>query len=109
MSDSSNDPTSDFGARAEDTARFAQDYVRANPLPIIFIALLIGAVLALFLSKRQPKKTDVVQVTREWLEGVYEQLADKIAQSKKHSFHLPSCPSTLLDQAQELKKKLQWW
>ena len=79
-----------------------------------FMALVLGALLGAFLSRRERKQKDAVQAAKEWLEAAYQQLAEKLPQLAEK---LPQpkkataswCQAAFLDQAQQVGKKLKWW
>ena len=85
-----------------------------NPLPLILVALVVGALLGALLSRRERKKKDAVQAAKEWLEAAYEQLAEKLPQlaeklPQPKKLTVPWCQAAFLDQAQQVGKKLKWW
>ena len=113
-------PPSDFGSESSpDFAAFDKTPEsprprRENPLPLIMLALVLGALLGAFLSRRERKQKDAVQAAKEWLESAYEQLteklpqlAEKLPQPKKATKSW--CQAAFLDQAQQAGKKLKWW
>jgi hypothetical protein len=115
-------PPSDFGSDPESSPDFAAfDKVpesprpgRENPLPLIMLALVLGALLGAFLSRRERRQKDAVQAAKEWLESAYEQLAEKLPQlaEKLPQPKKPTrswCQAAFLDQAQQVGKKLKWW
>jgi hypothetical protein len=121
-----SNPPSDYGSDPESSPDFAdfdkapearrtgQRYARENPLPLIMLALVLGALIGAFLSRRERKQKDAVQAAKEWLETAYgqlaeklPQLAEKLPQPKKASKSW--CQAAFLDQAQQVGTKLKWW
>jgi hypothetical protein len=100
--------------KAQEAWKSGQQYARENPLPLILMALVLGALLGAFLSRRERKQKDAVQAAKEWLEAAYQQLAEKLPQLAEK---LPQpkkataswCQAAFLDQAQQVGKKLKWW
>ncbi len=114
-----SNPPSNYGSDPESSADFAdfdkapeaprtgQRNSRENPLPLILLALVLGALVGAFLSRRERKQKDAVQAAKEWLETAYGQLAEKLPQPKKTTKSW--CQAAFLDQAQQVGKKLKWW
>lgn len=119
-------PPSDFGPDPESSPDFADfdsssesrhrghGYARENPLPLVLLALVLGALVGAFLSRRERKQKDAVQVAKEWIESALGQLteklpqiAEKLPQPKKPT--ISWCPAAFLDQAQQVGKKLKCW
>jgi ElaB/YqjD/DUF883 family membrane-anchored ribosome-binding protein len=92
---------------AQDTAvRTGQNYLRENPIPIILGALLIGAVLGALLRPPPRREPDAAQAVRDWVEKTLEELAAKWPKAKAQA---RSMQDDLLDQAQDLRKKVSFW
>ena len=92
---------------AQDTAvRTGEKYLRENPIPVVLGALLIGAVLGALLSPPPRKEPDAVQAVRDWVEKTLEELAAKWPKAKAQA---RSIQDDLLDQAQDLRKKVSFW
>ena len=111
-------PPSEPGPYPESANFDRGQYTRGNPLPLVALALVVGALLGALLSRRKRKQKDAVQAAvqaaKEWLETAYEQLAEKLPQlaeklpqTKKPT--VPWCQEAFLDQAQQVGKKLKWW
>jgi hypothetical protein len=101
--DKSRDAWKAYGQRA-----------RENPIPLILLALLVGALLGAFLSRRKKKPKDAVEAAKEWLEAAYAQLAEKLPPLAEKLPHAKKssvawCQAAFLDQAQQVGKKLKWW
>ena len=78
-------------------------------MPIIVGALLVGAVLGVLLSQRdrdERKAKDTVQAARDLVETAYGELLEKLPKLKKQ---YSDTQDHLLEQAQDLGKKLKWW
>lgn len=101
---------SEFTENARDKTcslvKSGQEYVKKNPIPVVLGAFLVGAAVgALVLRREREEETDKLKSALHWLEGRYSDLADRVP---KKSFF--SCDSSkILDQAQDLGKKLKWW
>jgi len=91
---------------AQDAVRTGQNYLRENPIPIILGALLIGAVLGALLRPPPRKEPDAAQAVRDWVEKTLEELAAKWPKTKAQA---RSIQDDLLDQAQDLRKKVSFW
>jgi len=91
---------------AEDALRTRGKYLRENQIPIILGALLIGAVLGALLRPPPRKEPDTVQAVRDWLEKTLEELHAKWPKAKEQA---RSIQDDLIDQAQDLRKKLNFW
>ena len=110
--DISPDDITDFAATAQDKAcslvKSGTDYVKENPIPVVLGAFVIGAVLGSLVVRREREvEVDKLRTAVNWLEDTYSQLADKIPQTKKRFFS-ETAPG-LLEQAQDVGKKLKWW
>ena len=101
---------------------------RENYLPVVFIALIVGALIGALLSRRQRRPKEPSEIAKEWLENAYAQLseklpqiAEKIPQLAEKLPHLAEkfpqakkataqwCQAAFLEQANQLGKKLKWW
>jgi uncharacterized protein YneF (UPF0154 family) len=119
-------PPSEYGPDPESSPDFADcdkshdawkacgQRARENSVPLILLALVVGALLGAFLSRRKKKQKDAVEAAREWLEAAYAQLAQKLPQLAEKLAHakkpsVPRCQAAFLDQAQQVAKKLKWW
>jgi hypothetical protein len=119
----SSESSADFADfnKAQGTWKNGQQYGRANPLPLILVALVVGILLGAVLSRRERKRKDAVQAAKEWLEAAYEQLAEKLPQlaeklpqlaeklPQPKKLTVPWCQAAFLEQAQQVGKKLKWW
>jgi uncharacterized membrane-anchored protein YhcB (DUF1043 family) len=131
-------PPSHYGSDPESSGSFA-DYETAEEawraqrrresyFPAVFIALVIGALIGVLLSRRQRRPKEPAEVAKEWLENAYAQLseklpqlAEKIPQLAEKLPHLTEkfpqakkataqwCQAAFLEQANQLGKKLKWW
>lgn len=119
-------PPSEYGPDPESSPDFADcdkshvaskacgQRARENSVPLILLALVVGALLGAFLSRRKKKQKDAVEAAREWLEAAYAQLAQKLPQLAEKPAHAkkpsaPWCQAAFLDQAQQVAKRLKWW
>ena len=117
-------PPSDYGSDPESPRNYS-DYETAEQawkaqrphmsyLPLVFLALVIGALLGAFLSRREQKEKHAVQAAKEWLEAAYAQLAEKLPHLAEKLPHpkkpsVPWCQAAFLEQAHQVGKKLKWW
>lgn len=83
------------------------DFVKENPLPVVFGALLVGVAVGSLVGRKEQEETDRLHSAIQWIEDRYSQLADKIPQAKKSFF--TSAPPSFFEQAQDFGKKLKWW
>ena len=107
----SADKIADLTQTAQDQAcgllKTGTDFVKENPLPVVFGALLVGVALGSLVGRREEEELDRLQSARRWIEDAYSNLADRIPQPKKSFF---SCAQPgLFEQAQDFGKKLKWW
>jgi uncharacterized membrane-anchored protein YhcB (DUF1043 family) len=107
---------------------------RQTYLPVVFLALVVGALIGALLSRRRRPK-EPAEIAKEWLENAYAQLSEKLPQivekipqlaekipqlaekipqlaeklphAKKASAQW--CQAAFLEQANQLGKKLKWW
>ena len=91
---------------AQDAVRTGEKYLRENPIPVILGALLIGAVLGALLRPPPRKEPDAAQAVRDWVEKTLEELAAKWPKAKEQA---RSIQDDLVDQAQDLRKKVRFW
>ncbi len=101
---------------------------RENPILLLVVGLLVGAIIGAYVSRRKRKQKDAVQAAKEWLDAAYEQLAEKLPQLAEKlpqlAEKLPQlvekfpqskkptalwCQAAFLDQARQAGKKLKWW
>ena len=108
---------------------------RENPILLLVVGLLIGALIGTYVSRRKRKQKDAVQAAKEWLDAAYEQLAEKLPQLAEKlpqlaeklpqlAEKLPQllekfpqskkptalwCQAAFLDHARQAGKKLKWW
>ncbi len=103
--------------KVEDAWRVGSEQVRENPIPILVGVVVVGAIIGLLLSRREPEPPAVsdavesqIEKTRQWAETLASQIADKVSASlpRKGWFSTPHEP-TLLEQAQEVVRKLKFW
>jgi uncharacterized membrane-anchored protein YhcB (DUF1043 family) len=138
-------PPSHYGSDPESPGSFA-DYETAEEawraqrrlgshLPTIVIALIIGALIGVLLTRRQRRPKEPAEIAKEWLENAYAQLSEKLPQITEKLPHLAEklpqlaekiphlaekfpqakkataqwCQAAFLEQANQLGKKLKWW
>jgi uncharacterized protein YjbJ (UPF0337 family) len=90
---------------AEDAVQSGERYMRANPLPVVLGALLLGAALGALLTPRR-KQPDPVQAVREWLEKTLEDFSKQWPKVKKQAYALQD---DLVGEAKNLRKKVRLW
>jgi X-X-X-Leu-X-X-Gly heptad repeat protein len=97
--------SSDFN-RSQEASRAGDQSLRGHPLPLILLALLVGAVLGAHLSRRKKKQKDAVHVAKEWLDATYEQLAEKVPQLTEKLPQLTEKVPQLAEKLSQLAEKL---
>ena len=106
--------------KAEDAWRLGTEQVRQNPIPIVIGALVAGAVIGALLSRGGEKKVEETTLanTRQWVESLASQIADKVSHSvdklshsspKRGWFGFTPHEPTILEQAQEVGKRFKFW
>ena len=105
-------PFSDFDRSRE--AWKGGEPPRENPILLLLVGLLVGAIIGAYASRRKRKQKYAVQAAKEWLDAAYEQLAEKLPQlvEKLPQSKKPTalwCQAAFLDQARQAGKKLKWW
>ena len=91
---------------AQDAVRTGEKYLRDNPIPVILGVLLIGAALGALLRPPPRKDPDPVEAVRDWLEKTLADLSAKWPKAKKQA---RAIQDDLLSQAQDVRKKLNFW
>lgn len=94
---------------AQDKAKAAlqsgTEYAKANPVPVLVGALLVGAALGALLSApRARKEPDAVQSVRDWLESSLDEISSRIPQVKKQACGIQQ---DLVDHVSALRKKFK--
>jgi uncharacterized protein YjbJ (UPF0337 family) len=89
---------------AEDAVESGEKYLRANPIPVILGALILGVALGALLTPRRRREPDPVHAIRDWLEKTLEDFSKQWPKVKKqaHAFQ-----EDLVNEAENLGKKLQ--
>ena len=77
-------------------------YVQANPVPIFFGALILGAVLGALLAPRPRKPADPIRSVRDWLESSLDEVSHRLPQVKKKACGLRE---DWVEQVADLRKK----
>ena len=88
---------------AEDAVESGEKYLRANPIPVILGALVLGVALGALLSPRRRKEPDPVHAVRDWLEKTLEDFSKQWPKVKKQAY---SIQEDLVSEAENLGKKL---
>lgn len=91
--------------RTQDALARGREYTQKNPLAVALGVFIAGAVVGVLLSQRERKPADPVQATREWLESALQDVADRLPNLKKQ-VHIPQ---SLVEQMQEVGRKVKWW
>lgn len=89
----------------EEVLRAGGKYVRENPIPIILLALVAGAILGALLRPAPRKEPDPAQAVREWFEKALQEFIAKLPAAKKQ---VRSIQDDVVDRAESLRKKLHF-
>ena len=89
---------------AEDAVESGEKYLRANPIPVLLGALVLGVALGALLTSRRRKEPDPVHAVRDWLEKTLEDFSKQWPKVKKQAY---SIQEDLVSEAENLGKKLQ--
>ena len=89
---------------AEDAVESGEKYLRANPIPVILGALILGVALGALLTPRRRREPDPVHAVRDWLEKTLEDFSKQWPKVKKQAHSLQE---DLVNEAENLGKKLQ--
>lgn len=81
-------------------------FVRENPVPVVLGALLVGTLLGLLLAPRERRPREASKIAREFIDTVYDEIAEKIPTLKKQ---YTTTKANLVEHAQDLGSKLKWW
>jgi uncharacterized protein YjbJ (UPF0337 family) len=88
---------------AEDAVESGEKYLRANPIPVILGALVLGGALGALLIPRRRKEPDPVQAVREWLEKTLEDFSKQWPKVRKQAH---SIQDDFVSEARNLSRKL---
>ncbi len=91
--------------RAQEALRAGRDYARANPIPVVLGALLIGVTVGMLCTRRDPKPQDAAKMARDLMEDAFAQITDRLPRLK----HLETYPDNLRSKVADLGRKLRWW
>ena len=89
---------------AEDAVESGEKYLRANTIPVVLGALVLGVALGALLTSRRRKEPDPVHAVRDWLEKTLEDFSKQWPKVKKQAY---SIQEDLVSEAENLGKKLQ--
>jgi ElaB/YqjD/DUF883 family membrane-anchored ribosome-binding protein len=95
----------DVQESTEEALRVGGKYVRENPIPIILLALVAGAILGALLRPAPRKEPDPAQAVREWFEKALQEFIAKLPAAKKQ---VRSIQDDVIDRAETLRKKLHF-
>jgi hypothetical protein len=95
--------------KAQHALKTGEGYVRENPWPILFGALIIGASIGILLSHRERRQADLLETTRDWLDSARDTMAHKL--HRGNGFLKRACHrgDDVLEQAQQVGRKLKFW
>ena len=94
-------------AKAHDALELGKNYVRENPLPVILGAFVLGTILGIAVSQRESRPKETREKVRDLADDIVSQIADRLPDLKKLRGAYLNSP--LVEQAQEVGKKLKWW
>jgi len=94
-------------AKAQDALEIGKNYVRENPFPVILGAFILGTILGIAVSQREPRPRETKEKVRELADDIVAQISDRLPDFKKLRGAYLNSP--LVEQAQEMGKKLKWW
>ncbi len=95
--------------RAQNALEIGKNYVRENPFPVILGAFILGTILGIAVSQREarPQPKETKEKMRELADDIVAQISDRLPDFKKLRGAYLNSP--LVEQAQEMGKKLKWW
>lgn len=93
--------------KAQDALELGKNYVRENPLPVILGAFVLGTILGIAVSQREPRPRETREKVRDLADDIVAQISDRLPDFKKLGSSYLNSP--LVEQAQEVGKKLKWW
>ena len=106
MSTETNWPSDERTQKAfEIVQNKGEKYLRENPIPLILLAAVVGAILGALIRPARRKDPDTVQAVREWFEKAVHDFIAKVPAAKKQVRQLQE---DVFDQAEGLKKKLRF-
>jgi ribosomal 50S subunit-associated protein YjgA (DUF615 family) len=87
----------------EEALQLGGKYLRENPIPLILLAAVVGAILGALIRPVPRRDPDTVRAVREWFEKAVQDFIAKVPAAKKQVRRLQE---DVIDQAEGLKKKL---
>ncbi|CAN5724093.1 hypothetical protein BH09VER1_BH09VER1_35090 [soil metagenome] len=93
--------------KAQNALEAGKSYVRENPFPIILGAFILGTILGIAVSQREPRPRETKEKVRELADDIVSQITDRLPDFKKLRGAYLNSP--FVEQAQEVGKKLKWW
>lgn len=94
-------------AKAQDAWKVSQEYVKSNPFPVILGAFILGTILGIAVSQRESRPKETSEKVRDLADDIVAQITDRLPDFKKLRGAYLNSP--LVEQAQEVGKKLKWW
>lgn len=89
----------------EDALRAGGKYVRENPIPVILLAVVAGAILGALIRPAPRKDPDPAQAVREWFDKALQEFLAKLPAAKKQ---VRSIQEDVIGRAEGLRKKLRF-
>jgi ElaB/YqjD/DUF883 family membrane-anchored ribosome-binding protein len=95
----------DVQKTGEDALRTGQKYLRENPILIILLTLIVGAVLGALMRPTPRKDPDPVQAVRDWFDKTLQEFIAKLPAAKKQ---MRSIQEDVMDRTEDLRKKFRF-
>lgn len=89
--------------KGEEALNLGGKYLRENPIPLILLAVVVGAILGALIRPAPRRDPDIVQAVREWFEKAVQDFIAKVPAAKKQVRRLQE---DVVDQAEGLRNKL---
>jgi hypothetical protein len=90
---------------SEDALRTGQKYLRENPILVLLLTLIVGAILGALMRPTPRKDPDPVQAVRDWFDKALEEFLAKLPAAKKQ---MRSIQEDVMDRTEGLRKKLRF-